>query len=62
MIRQETIDFLSGLKNNNTKEWFHDHKKAYQEALDNFLEVTNQLIIGISSFDEGVSKSKLDFT
>lgn len=27
---KETIQFLKGIKKNNTKEWFNDHRKEYQ--------------------------------
>jgi uncharacterized protein (TIGR02453 family) len=60
MIHNHTLSFLRELKANNSKEWFHDHKHDYQEARENFLEVVNQLIQSISSFDEGIAASHLD--
>jgi uncharacterized protein (TIGR02453 family) len=32
MITQQTLDFLSQLKQNNTREWFLANKKAYETA------------------------------
>ena len=59
MIRSATIHFLRSLKENNNKEWFHDHQEAYQAARNDFLELTQTLIDGVSEFDKGVRNSFL---
>lgn len=41
-IRQSGFDFLQALKENNNREWFNEHKPAYQQELsqvENFAEV-----------------------
>ena len=60
MIENETLKFLSGLKANNHKAWFDEHKSMYQAARTNFLQVVAELIEGISSFDPSVASSGLD--
>ena len=60
MIHKETLTFLAGLKANNHKDWFEANRKTYQEARNNFLEVTDQLIQTISTFDEDIAQSQLD--
>ena len=60
MIKKQTLTFLSELKANNHKDWFESHRKQYQDARDNFLDVTHQLIEAISGFDEDVANSHLD--
>ncbi len=60
MIKKQTLSFLINLKNNNHKTWFDAHRKEYQEARTNFLEVISQLIDGLSEFDEDVAMSHLD--
>lgn len=60
MIDPKTLQFLHNLKANNVKEWFHDHKDAYQAARSNFLEVVGQVIDGIGEFDENILTSSLE--
>lgn len=48
------IPFLSDLKNNNYKEWFHENKQRYDSARDEFKQLIERLIIDISSYDESV--------
>lgn len=60
MIQQSTLTFLEELKENNYKEWFHEHKALYQRARENFLDLTHQLIEQIGEFDEGVLTSNLE--
>ena len=60
MIDPNTLQFLTDLKANNVKEWFHEHKDAYQTARTNFLDVVGQVIEGIGEFDEYVLTSSLE--
>jgi uncharacterized protein (TIGR02453 family) len=59
MIRKETLSFLSELKRNNHKVWFDQHKKEYQAARINFLDVTERLIGALSDFDPAIRSSEL---
>jgi uncharacterized protein (TIGR02453 family) len=60
MIQASTLKFLKDLKKNNNKEWFDDNRKTYDNAKNDFLEFTNQLIVGVSKFDDNILKANLD--
>lgn len=53
-IHPKTINFLSNLKENNTREWFNDNRNEYEFARQNFSEFTNSLIAAIASFDSTI--------
>lgn len=57
MIQKSTLGFLKKLSANNNKEWMDVHKKEYQEARDNFLELVEQVIAGLDAI--GVDTSAL---
>lgn len=49
MITKDTLKFLGELKQHNTREWFHEHKKRYESAkkefgllMDNLAEELNR--------------------
>lgn len=46
------LDFLKGLKANNTKEWMQEHKKEYQEAQAAFTDLIQELILLLSKSDD----------
>lgn len=54
-----TFDFLRGLKENNTKEWFDKNRNNYREVLENFEGFTQDLIDSISKFDPSIASSHL---
>jgi uncharacterized protein (TIGR02453 family) len=60
MINGTTLDFLSNLKANNDRVWFEAHKKAYQEAYADFLDMVVQLLSATSAFDPAIAASALD--
>lgn len=39
-----TLDFLNNLQNNNTREWFKDHKKEYEAAKEEFAGLITALL------------------
>lgn len=51
MDLQFTLDFLSDLAKNNKKEWMDDHKKRYQEAKNQVIELVAEVIEKASAFD-----------
>ncbi len=53
-ISESTFDFLNDLKANNNREWFHDHKKRYQEAKEEFEIFIGELMLGIGEFDASI--------
>ncbi|HOV11523.1 MAG TPA: DUF2461 domain-containing protein [Bacteroidales bacterium] len=48
------IAFLEDLSANNNREWFENHKSAYEKALADFFNIIANLHKEISVFDEGV--------
>jgi len=48
----ETLHFLTVLKKNNNREWFHSHKHEYIEVRKNFEEFAEELLEKIKSFDD----------
>ena len=48
---QKTLNFLNQLKENNQKEWFHAHKKWYNQIKKDWEDFVGHLIKGISEFD-----------
>lgn len=59
MLQESTLNFLRDLQRNNNRDWFETHKERYREAHADFLQMTEVLLAGISSIDEGVRQSHL---
>ena len=55
MLAKETVDFLKKLDKNNDRDWFNAHKSQFQEANDNVIAVTGELIGRIAKFDPSVA-------
>ncbi|WP_425390144.1 DUF2461 domain-containing protein [Ekhidna sp.] len=55
MDLQFTLDFLKDLAQNNHKEWMDDNKKRYLEAKSNVIELVDDVITKVSSFDPSIS-------
>lgn len=51
------LDFLSALKDNNSRDWFEAHKPWAREARDVFMEIVAFLINGIAVFDPTVQSA-----
>jgi len=54
MIHADTLSFLSDLKENNHREWFHENKKRYNFAKKNVIDMVGEVIDGISEFDDSI--------
>lgn len=48
------LTYLTGLSENNDREWYHAHKREYEEARAQFEQLLRALICGIGKFDPGV--------
>ncbi len=59
MIQSASLRFLEGLKDNNQRDWFQEHRKAYEAARDNFIAFTGQVMHSLAEFDEGIRASEL---
>lgn len=51
---KQIMDFLSSLKQNNSREWFNDNKKYFEQNRDEFLEFVSYLIGKIETFDKDI--------
>lgn len=51
---KEIIKYLSTLEKNNNREWYHSHKKEYQLANAEFLDVIQNLILEIGKTDNSI--------
>ena len=55
MLNAKTLQFLTKLKKNNSREWFNQHRSDYEAAKENFIELVNQILANTSQFDEELS-------
>jgi uncharacterized protein (TIGR02453 family) len=54
MIAKSTLHFLTQLRKNNYREWFHAHKDAYDEAKQDVLGNAAALLQEINKFDKTI--------
>ena len=54
MIAKSTLTFLVQLRKNNYREWFHEHKAAYEEAKQDVLRNTAAFLQEIHKFDKTI--------
>lgn len=55
MLNPKTLQFLSKLKKNNSREWFNQHRDDYDAAKENFIELVNEILANTSQFDQELS-------
>ena len=55
MIKQTSLDFLSKLKKNNSKDWFEQNRDLYENYKTDILGLTENLLTGLSEFDQTIS-------
>lgn len=49
------LRYLTGLRENNEREWYHAHKAEYKEANAEFEKLLEALMLRIGEFDPGVT-------
>ena len=54
MITKSTLQFLSGLKHNNRRDWFEANRDRYKAARGEFIALVDALIAGIAHFEPHV--------
>ena len=54
MLSKDVLQFLSDLKENNYKEWFHENKPTYQKVKKEFEQFIAHIIADIAQFDDSV--------
>ena len=57
MIKQTSLDFLSKLKKNNSKDWFEQNRDLYENYKTDILGLTENLLTGLSKFDQSISQA-----
>ena len=60
MIKRDTLTFFEHLAANNSKAWFDENRKRYEEAKANFIEVNQQIINGLAVLDDGIAQAQLE--
>ena len=60
MIHTSTLKFLKDLKLDNSKEWLDDNRKSYENAKNDILTLTAELIAFIATIDATISNAFLD--
>ena len=60
MLEKNTFKFLKDLKLNNSKEWLDSNKKSYENAKNDILKLTSELILSLSEIDNTISTTHLD--
>ena len=59
MIKQTSLNFLTELKNNNSREWFEQNQILYQAYKDDIIVFTEKLLSELSKFDLSISNANL---
>ena len=59
MIKQTSLNFLTELKNNNSREWFEQNQILYQTYKDDIIEFTEKLLSELSKVDLSISNANL---
>lgn len=54
MLSKDLLQFLSELKENNYREWFHENKPTYQKVKKEFEQFITHTIADIAQFDKSV--------
>lgn len=60
MIKQSSLNFLTQLKENNSKEWFEQNRGLYEEYRRDILQFTEELLRQLSAVDPAISLANLD--
>lgn len=55
MIHTETVKFLKALKKNNSKEWFDQNRKSYEQAKENYLDFVGDILGRMKKIDTSLT-------
>lgn len=55
MLHPKTLQFLTKLKKNNSREWFNAHRADYETAKENFTELVNEILAQAGKFDQDIA-------
>lgn len=60
MIKQTSLDFLSKLKLNNSREWFEQNRNLYENYRSDILQLTENFLEELSKIDQAILQANLD--
>lgn len=60
MIKQTSLNFLSNLKLNNSREWFEQNRDLYENYRSDILQLTENLLKELSKIDNAILQANLD--
>lgn len=55
----EILDFLTQVRYNNNREWFHSHKDLYDNAQKKFNTIATEILFEVGKFDKSVRHLQL---
>ncbi|MFN3849945.1 MAG: DUF2461 domain-containing protein [Spirosomataceae bacterium] len=58
-LDQSTLDFLSDLKENNNKEWFHANRKRYETEKERFEKFCQAILDSLSKFQDNLLNTRV---
>ncbi len=57
MIQRPTFDFLKELIDNNNREWFNANKERYEQARENMIGFTSDILSSLRKIDPGINEA-----
>lgn len=54
-LTPNTLTFLEKLSKNNNKEWFEANRKMYEAAKQDFLQLTQNILLKVGKWDESIA-------
>lgn len=60
MAKTTTLDFLTQLRANNSKDWFDQHRKQYDTAKADVIALLTDVLAGLERLDPAIAESHLD--
>jgi uncharacterized protein (TIGR02453 family) len=59
MLQPQTLEFLNRLKENNSKEWFDQHRKQYDSAKTDVVNLVQEVLVSLELHDPAIAASQL---
>ena len=59
MIKNTTFDFLRDLRDNNSKDWFDEHRTQYDTAKADVIALLTDVLAGLERIDPAIGSSQL---
>ncbi|NJK83640.1 MAG: DUF2461 domain-containing protein [Saprospiraceae bacterium] len=60
MIKQTSLDFLSKLKLNNSREWLEQNRNLYENYKNDILRLTTDILKELSKIDQAILQANLE--